>query len=238
MGRASSFGEKIVRPIVVAIDGPAGSGKSTTARRAAQELGFLYLDTGAMYRALTAKAIALGIDPADEAAITRLARSTNMEIQEQDGVSHVLVDGEDLTDALRSPEISRRVSYVARVPEARRLLVAIQRAIAGERDVVVEGRDIGTVVFPDAPVKIYLDASLDERARRRRLDLEQSGENVAHEELRREIARRDEIDSDRSDSPLRRAEGAVVIDTTRLTIDQQVAEVLELVRHARGDRTS
>jgi cytidylate kinase len=227
-----------VKPIVVAIDGPAGSGKSTTARRAAQELGFLYLDTGAMYRALTAKAIALGIDPADEAAISHLARETNVEVQEQDGVSHVLVDGEDLTDALRSPEISRRVSYVARVPEARRLLVAIQRAIAGQRDVVVEGRDIGTVVFPDAPVKIYLDASLDERARRRRLDLERSGEKVAHEELRSDIARRDEIDSDRSDSPLRRAEGAVVIDTTRLTIDQQVAEVIELVRRARGDRPS
>jgi cytidylate kinase len=127
---------------------------------------------------------------------------------------------------------------VARVPEARRLLVAIQRAIAGQRDVVVEGRDIGTVVFPDAPVKIYLDASLDERARRRRLDLERSGEKVAHEELRSDIARRDEIDSDRSDSPLRRAEGAVVIDTTRLTIDQQVAEVIELVRRARGDRPS
>lgn len=227
-----------MKPIVVAIDGPAGSGKSTTARRAAQELGFLYLDTGAMYRALTAKAIALGIDPADEAAISHLARETNVEVQEQDGVSHVLVDGEDLTDALRSPEISRRVSYVARVPEARRLLVAIQRAIAGQRDVVVEGRDIGTVVFPDAPVKIYLDASLDERARRRRLDLERSGEKVAHEELRSDIARRDEIDSDRSDSPLRRAEGAVVIDTTRLTIDQQVAEVIELVRRARGDRPS
>jgi cytidylate kinase len=227
-----------VKPIVVAIDGPAGSGKSTTARRAAQELGFLYLDTGAMYRALTAKAIALGIDPADEAAIARLAGSTNMEIEEQDGVSHVLVDGEDLTDALRSPEISRRVSYVARVPQVRRLLVAIQRAIAAERDVVVEGRDIGTVVFPDAPVKIYLDASLDERARRRGLDLERSGEKVAHEELQREIARRDEIDSDRTDSPLRRAEGAVVIDTTRLTIDEQVADVLELVRRARGDRTS
>ena len=220
---------------VVAIDGPAGSGKSTTARLAAEKLGFLYLDTGAMYRALTDKAIASGIDPEDEDAIARLVGSTELTVREHHGTSRVFIDGKDVSDALRSPEISRRVSYVARVPEARRRLVAIQRAIADHRDVVVEGRDIGSVVFPDAPVKIYLDASLEERARRRRLDLERTGENVTLEELRREIARRDEIDSVRADSPLRRAEGAIVIDTTGLTIDEQVGKVLDLVRQGMGD---
>ncbi|HET9885948.1 MAG TPA: (d)CMP kinase [bacterium] len=221
-----------MKPVVIAIDGPAGSGKSTTARRVAEQLGFLYLDTGAMYRALTAKAIASGIDPEDEAAIGELARTIQMEMGGERGVPRVIVDGRDVTAMLRSPEISRRVSYVARVPEARRRLVAIQRAIAQQRDIVIEGRDIGTVVFPDATVKIYLDASLDERVRRRLLDLERQGERVDPEELRREIALRDEIDSDRSDSPLRRAEGAAVLDTTGLTIEEQVGKVVDLVRQA------
>jgi CMP/dCMP kinase len=218
--------------MVVAIDGPAGSGKSTTARQAAEKLGYLYLDTGAMYRALTGKAIELGIDPRDEESIARLARSTTMQIREVDGSGRVFVDGRDVSEGLRSPEISRQVSYVARVPEARRLLVGIQREIAEHRDVVVEGRDIGTVVFPEAPVKIYLDASLEERARRRRHDLEKAGESVSLEDLRREIAARDQIDSDRAESPLRLAQGAAVIDTTGLTIEEQVGKVLDLVRRA------
>ena len=221
--------------LVVAIDGPSGAGKSSAGRALAAQLGYTYIDTGAMYRALTAKAIAEGIDPGDEEAVARLARSTHLEVRESEGSPRVVVDGKDAADTLRSAEISRRVSYIARVPEVRRRLVAIQRAIAEQRDVVVEGRDIGTVVFPDAPLKIYLDASLEERARRRRLDLERSGEHVSEEELRREIAQRDEIDSDRRDSPLRRAEGAVVIDTTGLTIEEQAAKVLELVERARRE---
>jgi cytidylate kinase len=226
-----------VKPLVIAIDGPAGSGKSTTARRVAEQLGFLYLDTGAMYRALTAKAITSGIDPSNEAAIAELARTTKMEVGGERGAPRVFVDGKDVTATLRSAEISRRVSYVARVPEARRHLVAIQRAIAEQRDIVIEGRDIGTVVFPDAGVKIYLDATLEERVRRRQLDLERQGERVDPDELRREIALRDEIDSDRSDSPLRRAEGAVVLDTTGLTIEQQVGKVVDVVRQVVRERS-
>jgi cytidylate kinase len=220
--------------MVVAIDGPAGSGKSTTARLAAERLGYLYLDTGAMYRALTGKALQLGIDPKDEEAIARLSRAIQLEVREVDGSMRVFVDGSDVTPGLRTPEISRHVSFVARVPEARRLLVAIQRRIAEHRDVVVEGRDIGTVVFPEAAVKIYLDASLEERVRRRRLDHEKAGESVPVEDLRSEIAARDTIDEGRADSPLRRAKQAVVIDTTGMTIEQQVEKVLDLVRRATG----
>jgi cytidylate kinase len=217
--------------MVVAIDGPAGSGKSTTARLVAERLGFLYLDTGAMYRALTWRAMESGVDPRDEGAIATLARSTKVDIREGDGM-RVLIDGRDVTEELRSPEISREVSHVAKVPAARDLLVAVQRQIAAERDVVVEGRDIATVVFPDAPVKVYLDASLEERAQRRLRDLRKAREKVSLEEVKREIAARDAIDSRRAHSPLRIADGAVTIDTTDLQVEDQVEKVLLLVRRA------
>lgn len=214
---------------VVAIDGPAGSGKSTTARRVAERLGYLYLDTGAMYRALTWKVLAGEVDPRDEDEVARLAQSTRLDVRKTEAGPRFYVDGEDVTAHLRRPEVSRQVSWVARVPAARKTLVALQRQIAARGGVVVEGRDIGTVVFPDAAVKIYLDASLEERARRRLRELEAAGEEVSLREIAREIEERDALDSERTESPLRRAEGAVLLDTTGLTIDEQVEAVLRIV---------
>jgi len=215
---------------VVAIDGPAASGKSTTARLVAERLGFLYLDTGAMYRAITWKALRAGVDLDDAAALEALVRSTQLALAPgEDGV-RVRVDGEDATEAIRAPEVSRGVSQVASVPGVRRRMVEIQREVAAGGRCVVEGRDIGTVVFPEAPVKIFLVASLEERARRRREELAARGVSQEIEDLGRELRRRDRMDSERADSPLRPAEDAIRLDTTGLTIEDQVAEVLRVVR--------
>jgi cytidylate kinase len=225
-----------VKGLVVAIDGPAGAGKSTTARLAAERLGFLYLDTGAMYRAITWKALDRGVDLGDAEGLGRLADDTKLEMEAPSRGGRIRVDGRDVTELIRSPEISRSVSAVAAVPAVRRAMVRLQREVAGRGDVVVEGRDIGTVVFPDADVKIYLEASLAERARRRRLELAERGVEQDQAELEAEIRRRDELDSGRRDSPLRRAEDAEPLDTTGLSIEEQVREVVRRVdeRRRRG----
>ncbi len=216
--------------LVVAIDGPAGSGKSTTARLVAERLGFLYLDTGAMYRALTWKVLASGGDPHDQSLVARIARETRIEMRRDASGARVLVDGEDVSDDIRGARVSREVSWVARVPEARGVLVERQREIAAQGGVVVEGRDIGTVVFPDAAVKIYLDASLEERARRRRRELEERGPAPPLEEIAGDLAARDRLDSERDLSPLRRAPDAILIDTTEMSVDEQVEAVVGRVR--------
>ncbi len=217
---------------VVAIDGPAGAGKSTTARLAAERLGFLYLDTGAMYRALTWKAAEEGVDFADEEALARLADRVRLELDPPAEGGRIRVDGEDVTEGIREPRISRSVSFVAKVPAVRRAMVRLQREVGREGAHVVEGRDIGTVVFPGADVKVFLVASLEERARRRRLELASRGVEQSLEELVGEIRRRDEIDSGREDSPLCRAPDAVPLDTTGMTIDDQVAAVVRRVEEA------
>ncbi len=219
---------------VVAIDGPAASGKTTTAKLVAEQLGFFHLDTGAMYRALTWKALEVGVDLEDGDALGRLAASTRLEVAEITGGVRYRVDGEDVTDRLRDPSVSRAVSFVARVPAVRRALVRIQREIAGQRSVVVEGRDIGTVVFPDAQVKVFLVASLEERARRRQEELAGKGISQQITKTMAEIRRRDEIDSERADSPLTPAADAVELDTTALAIPEQVEAVIERVRRARA----
>ncbi len=218
---------------VVAIDGPAASGKSTTARLVARELGFLYLDTGAMYRAVTWKALDAGLDVhgADAPArLKALVRDFDLSLEAEDGGARVRVDGVDVTDRIRAPEISRNVSIVSRVPAVRRRMVEIQRELGRTGSCVMEGRDIGTVVFPDARVKIFLKASLEERVERRLRELERTGVTQGREELIREIERRDRLDSEREDSPLRPADDAIPLDTTGLTIEGQVAEVLRVVR--------
>lgn len=214
---------------VVAIDGPAASGKSTTARLAAERLDFLYLDTGAMYRAVTWKALESGVDPDDAGGLARLVADLRLEMASDRAGSRIFVDGRDVTERIREPRISRAVSRVSRVAAVRRAMVDVQRELGRHGSVVVEGRDIGTVVFPSAAVKVYLAASLEERARRRQRELAAAGVDQSVEELAEEILARDELDSRREESPLRQAEDAILLDTTGLSIEQQVEAVVRVV---------
>lgn len=215
--------------MAVAIDGPVASGKTAVGGAVAERLGWPFLDTGAMYRAVTRSAIRLGVDVGDEDALADLATGMSMRLEAgRDGVYRLWADGEDVTDALRTPVIDRSVSAVSKVPAVRRIMVERQRSIAEETPVVMAGRDIGTVVLRDAPVKVYLTASLEERARRR--DLETSAGDL--EGTRRDLARRDAIDSGREDSPLRPEEDAVVIDTDGMDVEETARRIVELVRLA------
>lgn len=216
--------------MVVAIDGPASSGKSTTAREVAKVLGFTHIDTGAMYRALTLAALRRNVRLEDDEELTRLAREVQIELGQENGVPWVKLDGEDVSQAIRTPEVDRHVSRVSEVAGVREEIVRQQRVLAGSRDVVMEGRDIGTVVFPNAEVKVFLVADPVTRARRRKTELEQRGIARPLEEILSEIVRRDEYDSSRAVSPLKRAEGAEDLDTSELSIQQQVDEVVARVR--------
>ncbi len=222
MSRAAGF--------VVAIDGPAGSGKSTTARLVARRLGFAHLDTGAMYRAVTLKIINTGTPLSRPAALKRLLESTRVDIEWREGEMRVVLDGEDVSAAIRSPRVSELVSEVSAVPAVRRRLVAEQRRAAAGRDVVCEGRDIGSVVFPDAGLKIYLDCDVAARARRRQKELAGAGQRAGAAAVRANLLKRDRIDSGRKMSPLRRVADAVLVDTTDLSIEEQVAVVCDLAR--------
>jgi cytidylate kinase len=203
---------------VIAIDGPAGSGKSTVARRLAEHLGLDYLDTGAMYRAVTFAALRRGIDPADSEPVGNLARSVDLEVS----VSEVRVDGVDATIEIRGPEVSRAVSLVAANPEVRTEMVRRQREWATERGGgVLEGRDIGTVVFPDAVLKVYLNARPDVRAERRAAEVS----DLDYETVAADMARRDALDQGRETGPLMLAEGAFELDTSDLTVDEIVADL-------------
>ena len=213
---------------IIAIDGPSGAGKGTIARAVARRLGFHHVDTGAMYRALAWKAVHEGLELSDEMMVAALAERAQFDVSD----GRVSVDGHDIGRAIRTPEMDAAASIVARQPAVRRVLVERQRALAERGGTVMEGRDIGTVVFPRAKVKIYLDASPEERARRRATDpAHASGKGAAAiQEVATALAERDRLDRTRATAPLAVAADAVVIDTTTLSIDEAVEKVMEIVR--------
>jgi cytidylate kinase len=227
-----------VRRLVIGIDGPAGSGKSSTARLVAKALGYRYLDTGAMYRAVALKMLERGIEPQDTRAIEELLREIRIEQKEENGKTLIFLDGEDVSEAIRTPEISLWVGPVSENLTVRKYLVALQREMGKKGGVVVEGRDIGTVVFPDAQLKVYLTADLDERARRRLRDLTSQGIVQSEEEVAQALAERDERDSTREHSPLQRAPDSVELDTTHLTLEEQVEKIVAMAHQREKSKKS
>lgn len=222
--------------IIIAIDGPAGAGKSTTARLVAERLGFSYVDTGALYRAVTLRVLRAGVAPSDATAVAQLASSTRFDLRTSGDRQLVLLDGKEVSEAIRSLEVTNSIGPISAMPEVRRLLVQRQREIALESaspGAVVEGRDIGTVVFPDADVKIFMSASLEERTRRRQQELAQRGISSDFAALREEILRRDGQDEGRAAGALRRAEGALELDTTKLSVAEQVDFIVAAVQESK-----
>jgi cytidylate kinase len=219
-----------MKPLVIAIDGPAGAGKSTVAQKLAARLGRSYVDSGATYRAAALKVLESGTSVEDQAAVARLLEAVEIRFTSEGSQSRVWLDGRDVTQRIRTPEVTLAAAKVSRLPEVRKKLVALQRALVGERGVVMEGRDIGTVVFPDAPLKVFLLADVEERARRRLHQEQDEGRATSLEQTAYEIGRRDQLDAERKISPLVAASDAVQIDSTHLTADQVVKRILELVR--------
>lgn len=222
------------RRLIIAIDGPAGSGKSTTARLVAKRIGYTYLDTGAFYRALTLKVLDAGIALEDAARILQLAAATQIELQPHEEKNRIWMDGREVTNMIREPRVTNAVAPIAANPEVRALMVEKQRAIGRNGGVVMEGRDIGTVVFPQAEVKIFMQASLEARARRRQEELAAMGIARDFTTLQAEIAERDEKDTSRKHAPLLRAPDAVLLDTTQMTIEQQVDFIVRTVEKKLG----
>lgn len=232
-GCMSEMTSGVSRPIV-AIDGPAGAGKSTVARRLAAVLGYTYIDTGAMYRAVALAAARRGVSYEDSAGLADLAGALHFAFVPDGEQPRLLVNGEDVSEAIRTPEISRGSSLVSRWPGVRSALVTQQRRLAEAGGVVMEGRDIGTVVFPHARAKIYLTATVEERARRRHQELVQRDPSADQEDVRREVEERDRRDMEREHSPLRKAEDAVEFYTDGLTVDEVIARLAEIVREREG----
>ena len=219
--------------INIAIDGPAGAGKSTVARAVAKKLGILYLDTGAMYRAMALKAMREGIDPNDKEQVLPILECTEIYAKNIGGTQHTYLDGEDISGLIRTPEISRGASDISAIPDVRIKLAQIQRNIAHTSDVVMDGREIGSYVIPECENKFYVTASVDERARRRLLELKEKGRDngMTAEDMAKDIAERDYNDSHRAFAPLLRLPEAILIDTTDLTIDEAVNAVLKNLKN-------
>jgi len=216
--------------IIIAIDGPAASGKSTTARLVAEKLGYTYIDSGAMYRAVTLKALEEGIPTTDFKAVADIADKADMRFEWKNGKMRFFLDGRDVSDAIRTHQINVHINPVAANTEVRKILVKKQRALGKEGGVVMDGRDIGSVVFPHAQLKIFMEASPEERARRRVLELQERGIKVNYKEVYQEILSRDHADTTRSYGPLIKSPDAVSIDTTNLSIEQQVQKIYDLAR--------
>ena len=219
-----------MKSIAVAIDGPSGAGKSTIARAVAERLGFVYVDTGAMYRTIGLAVCRAGVQLGDTAGILPVLPGIGVSLNYQDGVQHVLLNGEDVSGLIRTPEMSKYASFVSAVPEVRAFLLDTQRDMAKKCSVIMDGRDIGTVILPDAEVKIFLTASPEARARRRWLELRQKGENVTLDEVLADMIQRDRDDTTRAEAPLRQAEDAVLVDTSELTLEQSMDAVEAVIR--------
>ena len=216
--------------IKIAIDGPAASGKSTTAQRVAKALGYTYIDSGAMYRAVTLAALENGIPVTDAEKVGQLAAQLRIEIVSDGGTPRILLNGKDVSDAIRQPVVTQHINPVAANPIVREVLVARQREMGRHGGVVMDGRDIGTVVFPDAELKIFMSASAEERARRRVKEFRERGEQVDYDAVLQEIRQRDAADQNRAVGPLRKADDAIEIDTTNMSIDEQVQTIVRLAR--------
>lgn len=218
--------------LVIAIDGPAGAGKSTVARLVARKLGYTYIDTGAMYRAVAWKALQLGV-PVEADALAQIVAEINICLRYEDGRTSVAVDGYDVTETIRTPAVTALVSRVAEAAPVRARLLALQQVMAKEGAVVMDGRDICTHVLPDADVKLFLTASIEERAKRRGAELKGKGYDVDFQALQAEIAARDKTDSEREIAPLVRAEDAALLDTTGMSIGEVVEVILERCKSER-----
>ncbi len=218
------------KKLTIAIDGPSGAGKSTVAKALGKRLGYVYIDTGAMYRSVALRVREKGISPEDESALKELVSSLHITFTMEGDQTHVFCNGEDITSAIRTPEISRLASSISKQKEIRKSLVQIQRKMGKEGGVILEGRDIGTVVFPDADVKFYLDAESDERVRRRYHEMVQQGVKVDFKETKEELVQRDHNDMHRIHSPLKKANDALLIDSTDRSVEEVVEEMVCLVK--------
>jgi cytidylate kinase len=234
-GLITTKGSFVTRKLIIAIDGPSGSGKSTLSRLLAAALDYTNIDTGAMYRAVALAAHRAGVSPDDQTSLTRLCADLDIEFLRRDGEERVLLDGEDVSAAIRTPEASMLASRYSASPAVRRAMVRLQREMGAEGGVVLEGRDIGTVVFPGAEVKFFLSASARERGLRRYKELLAKGLQVDPEKTIAEVVARDEADSVREHSPLVQAENAIAIDTTAMTIEEVLAKMVSLVRERQAD---
>lgn len=223
-----------IKRLIIAIDGPSGAGKSTVAKALAERLGYLYIDTGAMYRALALKAKEKGIEIRDEKALTKLASEIDINFVNSDNKTYIFCNGQNISDAIRTPEMSWMASEISKIEGVRREMVKKQRQMGKMGGVVLEGRDIGTVVFPNADVKFYLDADLEERGRRRFRELLEKGQEVNLEKTIKDIMERDQNDMNRDHSPLRKADDAILIDSTNLSIEEVIKEMMNVISLAKG----
>lgn len=224
--------------INIAIDGPAGAGKSTIARKAAAELGFIYVDTGALYRSVAYYCISAGADVGAAESVEKLLPEITPELRFIDGVQHVFVNGSDVSDKIRTPEVSMAASKVSAIPAVRAFLFDLQKKIARENDIIMDGRDIGTVVLPDADLKIFLTASPEARADRRYAELKDKPDAPAYEQVLADIIKRDHDDSTRAIAPLKQADDAVLCDTTKLSLEESVDKIIGMIKKVKDGNNS